>query len=243
MERNDDFLRKEKKEAFSIEYEISLHDRKINPQSTRKVSHFLSQVQQKSFMFANAISPNCLYFAQNPQRETVFRAALIKLNSTLRIDTYGECGSLELPKPKDHSSYLHSYQTIAKDYKFYLSLENSLCQEYVTEKFFNAMDSGMIPVVNGGLSKEDYRSIAPPHSYIHVDDYDTPKDLVEELVAIAKNDTLYQSYFWWKDHFTLSQEVERESQCMLCLILNNVESFKSTNYYAHFTKYWNKCRP
>ena len=150
---------------------------------------------------------------------------------------------MELPKPEDHSSYLDSYKTIAKDYKFYLSLENSLCQEYVTEKFFNAMDSGMIPVVNGGLSKEDYRSIAPPHSYIHVDDYDTPKDLIEELVAIAKNDTLYQSYFWWKDHFALSQEVERESQCMLCLILNNVESFKSTNDYAHFTKYWNKCRP
>jgi len=169
--------------------------------------------------------------------------ALKKLNSTLKIDTYGECGSLELPKPEDHSSYLDSYKTIAKDYKFYLSLENSLCQEYVTEKFFNAMDSGMIPVVNGGLSKEDYRSIAPPHSYIHVDDYDTPKDLMEELVAIAKNDTLYQSYFWWKDHFALSQEVERESQCMLCLILNNVESFKSTNDYAHFTKYWNKCRP
>ena len=114
-------------------------------------------------------------FAQNPQRETFFHTALKKLNSTLIIDTYGECGSLELPKPKDHSSYLYSYQTLAKDYKFYLSLENSLCQEYITEKFFNAMESGMIPVVNGGLSKEDYQSMVPPHSYIHVDDFNTPK--------------------------------------------------------------------
>lgn len=169
--------------------------------------------------------------------------ALQNLNfTTMKIDIYGDCGPLELPKPQDHSSYLESYRTMAKDYKFYLSFENSLCYEYITEKFFYAMASGMIPIVYGGLSKEDYKSIAPPHSFIHVDDYDTPKELMETLVNISQNETLYQSYFWWKTKYDLSQEVDRESQCLLCLLLNNIESFKLTNDYTHFTEYWNKCR-
>ena len=34
-------------------------------------------------------------------------------------------------------------------YKFYLALENSVCQDYVTEKFFNILQYNVIP----GLDK------------------------------------------------------------------------------------------
>ena len=49
-----------------------------------------------------------------------------------------------------------------RDYKFYLSLENTYCTDYVTEKFFSALRSeNVIPIVLGGISDE-YSRIAPP---------------------------------------------------------------------------------
>ena len=80
-----------------------------------------------------------------------------KVNSSLQIDIYGACGPLTLDKPGELSTinyfynFLESYEELSKNYKFYLSFENSLCQEYITEKFFNAMKSGMIPIAYGGL--------------------------------------------------------------------------------------------
>ena len=41
------------------------------------------------------------------------------------------------------------YQMLNNTYKFYLALENSVCQDYVTEKFFNILKYNVIP----GLDK------------------------------------------------------------------------------------------
>jgi hypothetical protein len=52
-----------------------------------------------------------------------------------------------------------TYQTVLKPYKFYLSFENTLCMDYITEKFFYvfASNDGPIPVALGGLSTADYQ--------------------------------------------------------------------------------------
>ena len=52
------------------------------------------------------------------------------------------------------------------DYKFYFSFENSICPDYVTEKFYNPLLFSTVPVVYGGA---DYEVVgAPPNSYIDV---------------------------------------------------------------------------
>ena len=43
---------------------------------------------------------------------------------------------------------------------------------YVTEKFWKSMSRNVVPIVMGGA---DYDSIAPPHSFINVMDYKSPK--------------------------------------------------------------------
>ena len=46
-------------------------------------------------------------------------------------------------------------------------------------------------------------NIAPPHSYINVQDFDSTKDLADYLIKVDKNDTLFASYFWWRDYYVV----------------------------------------
>ena len=46
-----------------------------------------------------------------------------------------------------------------------------------------------------GAAPEDYARAAPPHSFIHVDDFESAKDLAEYLHVLDKNDALYNEYF------------------------------------------------
>ncbi|KAL3313957.1 Alpha-(1,3)-fucosyltransferase 9 [Cichlidogyrus casuarinus] len=83
-------------------------------------------------------------------------------------------------------------------YKFYMSFENSKCSQYISEKFFhNALQYNVIPVVLGA-PKQDYEAFAPPNSYIHVDDFPTPKDLADYLNKIATDTIALSRYFAWK---------------------------------------------
>ena len=47
--------------------------------------------------------------------------------------------------------------------------------------------------------RQDLAEMAPPNSYIHVEDYDSPAELVKYIDYLHKNDTAYLEYHKWKD--------------------------------------------
>ena len=55
----------------------------------------------------------------------------------------------------------------------------------------------VIPIVMGARP-EDYAIAAPTKSYIHVDDFDSPKELADYLHKLDQDDQLYNEYFKWK---------------------------------------------
>ena len=124
-----------------------------------------------------------------------------QLKRFIQVDAYGGCGHLKLENcGKDYTgaSPEGCYDLLeSKHYKFYLSFENSICTDYVTEKFFWIMTRNMVPVVYGGAG---YGRIAPPHSYIDANQFE-PKELAEYLLLLDANETLYNEYFWWKDYY------------------------------------------
>ena len=70
----------------------------------------------------------------------------------------------------------------------------------VTQKsnFFPFSSShDVIPIVMGARP-EDYAKSAPHKSFIHVDDFDGPKELAEYLHKVDQDDQLYNEYFKWK---------------------------------------------
>ena len=154
----------------------------------------------------------------------------------LNVDIFGECGDQEILT----NSIENAYETLAKEYKFYLSFENSNCLDYVTEKFYNPMKFGMIPIVLGGLSSQDYARIAPPNSYLHVDDFESPRELMNYLVKLSQDETLYNSYFWWRDHYEI-ESTFLQSNCNFCQFLNS-KNFSSKNDYSKIGEFWSQCQ-
>ena len=125
------------------------------------------------------------------------------IDAGLKLDGYGECFK---GKKTDHGYKLdrgfHSnvkWLEVLSKYKFYLAFENGIhCNGYISEKFWrNALKVFTVPVVFGP-HKDDVKKIAPPYSYIHAEDFKTPKDLVNYLEYLNKNKTAYMEYHNWR---------------------------------------------
>ncbi|XP_055706632.1 alpha-(1,3)-fucosyltransferase C-like [Phlebotomus papatasi] len=122
------------------------------------------------------------------------------------IDIYGKCGTLRC----DRSNEGDCYRLVEERYYFYLSFENSLCNDYITEKVFNVMQFYIVPVVYGGAN---YSNHLPPHSYINANDFESATKLATYLKNLTTNIDDYMKYFWWKKHYKVTSHKTYNNLC------------------------------
>lgn len=81
-------------------------------------------------------------------------------------------------------------------YKFSLAFENAITTDYVTEKFYQPLIMGSVPVYLGAPNIEEF---APgDHCYINVKDFRNPRALANYLKELDKNEARYEEYLQWK---------------------------------------------
>ncbi|XP_046802714.1 alpha-(1,3)-fucosyltransferase C-like [Lucilia cuprina] len=155
------------------------------------------------------------------------------LRKYIEVDVFGKCGS-----KRCHISSIECDKLLDENYKFYFSFENSLCTDYITEKVYNIMRRNIIPVVYGGVN---YERFLPPHSYINVDDYDTPQDLANYLQYLSDRPEEYMRYFWWRQYYELKSH---SPFCDLCKRLHEPNFYVKTQSYENIEKWWmeDSCR-
>ena len=73
------------------------------------------------------------------------------LGKYIKVDIYGGCGMKCLEYDRITKQKDDCKKIIAKEYLFYLAFENSICKDYITEKFFIILRYNIIPVVMGVL--------------------------------------------------------------------------------------------
>ena len=97
--------------------------------------------------FAAALISNC---GRNSRRLEYIK----ELQKHIVVDVYCKCGNKKCPEQGDCK------QLIAMKYKYYFAFENSICKDYITEKFFSTIKLNIIPVVLGGGKYENYVNIS-----------------------------------------------------------------------------------
>lgn len=161
--------------------------------------------QHRTKMAASIIS-NCNDKAQ--------RYRLIhELAMYINIDQYGHCGNLACPQTD---------RTICRssDYRFRIAFENSNCRDYVSEKFWNALADGVIPIVNWRANQRPAGTV-PPKTFINVYDFESVAALAKYLNLISVNEEEFNRYFEWKKRFRIDMDT---NAIHLCSELNKARS-------------------
>ena len=137
----------------------------------------------------------------------------------LDIDIYGRCGPYKTIKKA-------TLLQILPRYKFYLGFENSLCKDYITEKFFHYYKYSIIIVVRGGA---DYGRLLPTDTYINTANFPNASLLAEYLSKLGNDKKQYVNFLRKKDRFEAKYGFgHKYSICETCRRLNNLSEFRKT---------------
>ncbi|XP_068617114.1 4-galactosyl-N-acetylglucosaminide 3-alpha-L-fucosyltransferase 9-like [Brachionichthys hirsutus] len=132
-----------------------------------------------------------------------------ELHKHMKVHVHGEASGRRISR-EDYTSILTSC-------KFYLSFENSIHTDYITEKFFKPLSLGTVPVVLGP-PRRNYERFIQGDAFIHVNDFDSPKELAEYLLLLDKDENAYLKYFEWRRHFrvVVEKHTSLKRSCLSC---------------------------
>jgi alpha-1,3-fucosyltransferase 10 len=162
------------------------------------------------------------YFRSSPIDRSGRGRYAFDLMRHVKVDSYGAAlRNRALPEPdRGRDTRLATFAR----YKFTLALENSIAPDYVTEKLFEPLMAGSVPVYLGASNADD---LAPgDRCFIDASHFDAPGSLAAHLNRLDRDDAAYAEYHAWRSRglrpqFRALLESLRESVfCRLCRALS-----------------------
>lgn len=164
------------------------------------------------------------------QREVYVR----ELMKYIPVTVFGKCGNRYCgPKTDDENDpCLH---VVSHNFKFYLAFENSLCEDYTSEKFYFIFlyDMPVIPVVRGALNG---KIKLPRGTFIDTNDFKSPQLLAKYLKEVGDSSEEYIKLLKKKDEY-VSRSMSEIFQSALCNLCERLHFDNSTSE-AYDMKEW-----
>lgn len=189
--------------------------------------------RNRSHLIVTAVS-NCDDFAGRAPMLSYLRQ---RLNS--RFVNFGNCeNTASLPRERNHKEERLMAKFAGSSF-FYLALENSVCEDYITEKLWRAVRAGAVPVVFdapqrlfGGADTSDaplipgYRRVLPPGSYVNIANFSSADALMEHLEAVARDPIAYNAC---GSHCTMPEALALFSCAVLDFLVCYVHVLRTTH--------------
>lgn len=138
---------------------------------------------------------HAVYFASNDLARNNRYQLVGELMEHIRVDSYGKSQN-NCKIDSDDTGRMTKLQTIA-EYKFYLAFENSNSIDYVSEKMYDGLIAGTVPVYLGAPNVDEY--LPGNGCIIKVSDFSSAADLARHLLELSDDRPAYAKYFAWKN--------------------------------------------
>lgn len=197
-----------------LEYDRLYVEQFIKSSNKDNLTEFTLDLKQKSKNTTIAwFVSHCF---TNSKREDYVK----ELSKYINIDIFGKCSS-KMKRDPCFRSRTKDCNIFLNKYKFRLAFENCLCDDYITEKFWNIYDYDRLFDVNlinivRGAKDEQYRSVVPfKKFYINADWFESPEKLANFLIYLNQNDTAYLEFFKWKTDLYKKLELNAKNSNLL----------------------------
>ena len=150
------------------------------------------------------------------------------LKQYIDIDILGACGRRWQCGKRFNHDIQECFSILNSTYRYYLAFENTLCTDYITEKFFENYDYDILQIVRGGDLKTRPINISK-EAYISTSDFKDAHALGKYLQSLSQDTNQYANKLKIKDKYRLIhyREVFKKSMCEICKRLHNLEEYHS----------------
>ena len=182
--------------------------------------HFLMNVSRLSFESALApkkLSPSyvtapILWISSNCHAPSNRTGYMQELMSMTAVDAWGSCGKNKGPQlPPEIAKIQRSSMTeshykgnwvgakkeMMKHYLFTVAFENSVENDYVTEKLWQPLAAGSVPLYYGAPNVEDWLPCS--NCIIDLRRFSSPREAADYIQKIASNSTRYAEFHRWRE--------------------------------------------
>lgn len=115
------------------------------------------------------------------------------LSRHIEVHQYGRRGNRVLPDDQGRATKM---RTLA-NYRFNFAFENAIAPDYVTEKFYEPLLAGSVPVYLGAPNIAEFAPVVD--CYINAADFSGPKELADYLLRLSHDEAAYARYLNWRE--------------------------------------------
>jgi len=188
--------------------------------NAKQTENVMAVVKKKTSLVA--------WFVSHCQTPSGREDYVTELRRYVPVDIYGQCGDLKCNKTTQSSCQA----MLNSKYKFYLSFENSLCRDYVTEKYFQTNALATVAIVLGGAN---YSRYSPPGTYIDVRDFRSVKHLAQYLKLLDSRPDLYAQFLLRKRAMTC----DKPPAPFMCRVCKYIHEHAHVQQRVVLKEYWN----
>ena len=169
------------------------------------------------------INGNC----DTPSNRTGY---MLELMRYIRVDALGKCGNPSWNRTfisSDPKALAKEKMTLAQEYLFTVAIENSLEYDYVTEKLWQPLAAGSVPLYLGAPNIDEWLPCSNYSCIVHLRDFPTVRDAALFIDGLVENQKQYMQYHLWRRDLRVRtsflkmvnyfEEANKHSiECLLC---------------------------